>query len=86
MRQSWRSFRAIRARSALIGRAGPENRPGRARGWRIGPVITTHNQLHAPVILIWDNLNTDVSARTHAFTETHTDWLTVAQFLLHNPP
>jgi putative transposase len=32
-----------------------------------------HHQLHAPVILIWDNLNTHVSAVMRAFAESHRD-------------
>jgi transposase len=33
--------------------------------------------LHAPIVLIWDNLNTHVSKRMREFIDAHTDWLTV---------
>jgi len=42
-------------------------------------VTAAHNQLHAPVILIWDNLNTHVSAAMRAFIAAHPDWLTEAR-------
>jgi hypothetical protein len=32
-------------------------------------VTAAHNQLHAPMILIWDNLNTHISAAMRAFIE-----------------
>jgi len=33
-------------------------------------IAAAHNQLgHAPVILIWDNLNTHISAAMHAFIQ-----------------
>ncbi len=38
-----------------------------------GLITAAHHQLHAPVILIWDNLNTHVSAVMRAFTESHRD-------------
>ena len=34
-------------------------------------VTAAHNQLHAPVILVWDNLNTHVSAVMRAFIDAH---------------
>ena len=43
------------------------------------PITAAHNQLHAPVILCWDNLNTHVSGVMRAFTGAHQDWLTVVQ-------
>ena len=42
-------------------------------------VTAAHRQLHAPVILIWDNLNTHVSAMMRALTGARRDWLTVIQ-------
>jgi transposase len=39
-------------------------------------VTAAHYQLHAPVILVWDNLNTHVSAAMRAFIQAHPDWLT----------
>jgi hypothetical protein len=44
-----------------------------------GLIAATHSQLHAPVILCWDNLNTHVSALMRKFTLAHPDWLTVIQ-------
>jgi DDE superfamily endonuclease len=44
-----------------------------------GLITAAHQRLHAPVILIWDNLNTHVSAVMRAFTDTHRDWLTVVR-------
>ena len=50
-----------------------------------GLITAAHHQLHAPVILIWDNLNTHVSAMMRAFTESHRDWLTVVQLPAYAP-
>ncbi len=33
-----------------------------------GLITAAHQQLHAPVILIWDNLNTHISAAMRTFT------------------
>ena len=41
-----------------------------------GLITAAHQQLHAPVILIWDNLNAHVSAVMRAFAESHSDCLT----------
>ena len=41
-----------------------------------GLIAAAHNQLHAPVILIWDNLNTHISAAMGKFISSHPDWLT----------
>jgi DDE superfamily endonuclease len=48
-------------------------------------VTAAHHQLHAPVILIWDNLNTHISATMRAFIEAHPDWLTEARLPAHAP-
>jgi transposase len=48
-------------------------------------ITAAHHQLHAPVILIWDNLNTHVSAVMRTFTEAHRDWLTVVQLPPYAP-
>ena len=50
-----------------------------------GLVTAAHNQLHAPVILIWDNLNTHISAVMRAFIEAHADWLTQARLPAYAP-
>jgi hypothetical protein len=44
-----------------------------------GLVTAAHHQLPAPVILIWDDLNTHISAAMRAFTGAHPDWLTQAR-------
>jgi putative transposase len=50
-----------------------------------GLVTAAHQQLHAPVILLWDNLNTHVSTVMRAFTGARRDWLTVIQLPAHAP-
>jgi transposase len=44
-----------------------------------GLITAAHQQLHAPVILIWDNLNTHIGAAMRTFTGAHRDWLTVVR-------
>ena len=44
-----------------------------------------HQQLHAPIILIWDNLNTHRSKRMSAFVTAHEDWLTVVRLPAYAP-
>ena len=41
-----------------------------------GLITAAHQELKAPVILIWDRLNTHVSAVMRAFTGAHPGWLT----------
>jgi putative transposase len=48
-------------------------------------IAAAHLQLTAPIILIWDNLNTHVSAAMRQFCEAHSDWLTVVQLLAYAP-
>ncbi len=50
-----------------------------------GLVTAAHHQLHAPLILIWDNLNTHVSAAMRGFTEAHPDWLTEVRLPAYAP-
>jgi DDE superfamily endonuclease len=50
-----------------------------------GLITAAHHQLHAPVILIWDNLNTHVSTTMRTFTGAHRDWLTVVQLPAYAP-
>jgi len=50
-----------------------------------GLIAAAHHQLHAPVILIWDNLNTHVSAAMRTFTDAHQDWLTVVRLPAYAP-
>jgi putative transposase len=42
-------------------------------------ITAAHRYLDAPVIVIWDNLNTHLSRKMRAFTTGHPDWLTVIQ-------
>ena len=41
-----------------------------------GLIAAAHQELHAPVVLIWDNLNTHISATMRKFVSSHPDWLT----------
>jgi len=40
-------------------------------------IAAAHRALGAPLIVIWDNLNTHRSRKMRQFTEAHADWLTV---------
>jgi transposase len=42
-------------------------------------ITAAHTQLHAPVILCWDNLNTHLSGVMRTLLQAHRDWLTVVQ-------
>src|SRR6266545_1911327 len=44
-----------------------------------GLIAAAHHQLHAPIILIWDNLNTHTSAEMRRFLDAHPAWLTVVR-------
>jgi putative transposase len=48
-------------------------------------VTAAHNQLKAPVILVWDNLNTHLSTVMRTFTSAHPDWLTVVLLPAYAP-
>jgi DDE superfamily endonuclease len=48
-------------------------------------VTAAHTQLHAPVILVWDNLNTHISAAMRRFIGAHPDWLTEARLPAYAP-
>ncbi|GAA2445248.1 hypothetical protein GCM10010421_40770 [Streptomyces glaucus] len=48
------------------------------------PLTTAHQQLGAPFVLVWDNLNVHLDARLRAFIDTH-DWITAYQ-LPHYAP
>jgi len=48
-------------------------------------ITAAHTKLHAPVILIWDNLNTHVSAAMRRFTDAHPQWLTVVRLPAYAP-
>jgi hypothetical protein len=42
-------------------------------------ISAAHHALDAPLIVIWDGLNTHLSHKMRAFTEPRQDWLTVVQ-------
>jgi hypothetical protein len=42
-------------------------------------ITAAHRALNAPLIVIWDNLNTHRSRRMRQFTEAREDWLTIVQ-------
>jgi len=48
-------------------------------------LAAAHQQLRAPLILVWDNLNTHHSAAMHRFLDVHTDWLTVVALPAYAP-
>ena len=48
-------------------------------------VTAAHTQLAAPVILIWDNLNTHISRRMRAWIDARADWLTVERLPAYAP-
>jgi hypothetical protein len=48
-------------------------------------ITAAHRYLDAPVIMIWDNLNTHLSRKMRAFTAGHPDWLTVIQLPAYAP-
>jgi effector-binding domain-containing protein len=48
-------------------------------------ITAAHRYLDAPVIVIWDNLNTHLSRKMRAFTTSHPDWLTVIQLPAYAP-
>jgi transposase len=50
-----------------------------------GLIAAAHRRLQAPVILIWDNLNTHISAAVRTFTDAHRDWLTVVRLPAYAP-
>jgi transposase len=48
-------------------------------------VTAAHTQLTAPVILIWDSLNTHISERMRAWIEGHGERLTVERLPAYAP-
>ena len=50
-----------------------------------GLITAAHQQLQAPVILIWDGLNTHVSAVMRAFISSHRGWLTEVRLPAYAP-
>ena len=50
-----------------------------------GLIAAAHKELQAPVILIWDNLNTHISAAMRKFVSAHSDWLTEVRLPSYAP-
>ena len=50
-----------------------------------GLITAAHKELHAPVILIWDRLNTHISAAMRAFISSHPGWLTEVRLPAYAP-
>jgi putative transposase len=48
-------------------------------------ITAAHHQLHAPIILIWDGVNTHTSTLMRQFTAAHPRWLTVVQLPAYTP-
>ena len=48
-------------------------------------VTAAHRALNAPVVLVWDNLNTHRSQKMRRFTEANSDWLTVVHLPAYSP-
>jgi hypothetical protein len=68
-------------RSRLIYRPCPDARPdGRKSFWKDyrDLIQTAHQQLGGPIVLVWDNLNTHLTAGTRRYIAER-DWLTVYQ-------
>lgn len=50
-----------------------------------GLITAAHNQLAAPLILVWDNLNTHRSVTMRTFIQAHAQCLTVARLPAYAP-
>ena len=48
-------------------------------------VTAAHRALKAPVVLVWENLNTHRSRKMRQFTEAYSDWLTVGHLPAYAP-
>jgi len=48
-------------------------------------IAAAHQQLHAPLILIWDNLDTHISATMRTFISSHPGWLTEVRLPAYAP-
>lgn len=78
-------------RSRLIYRLRPDDSQGRAKGRKSFAwtdyrdlIVAAHNQLDGPIVLVWDNLNTHLSAGMKEFIAAQ-DWLTVYQLPSYAP-
>jgi transposase len=50
-----------------------------------GLITAAHRQLRAPIILIWDNVNTHTSAAMRRYLDARSDWLTVVRLPAYAP-
>ena len=50
-----------------------------------GLITAAHQELQAPLILIWDRLNTHISAVMRAFISSHQGWLTEVRLPAYAP-
>ncbi|MFG3021591.1 transposase [Streptomyces sp. NPDC048254] len=48
-------------------------------------IITAHQQLNAPLVWCWDNLNVHLAKEVIAFAEEHVDWLRIFQMPSYAP-
>lgn len=44
-----------------------------------------HQRLHAPLIVVWDNLNTHTGATMRTCATAHPDWLTIVRLPAYPP-
>jgi putative transposase len=50
-----------------------------------GLITAAHQQLHAPIVPIWDNLNTHVSVVMRRFIDAYPTWLSVVRLPAYAP-
>ncbi|MCK2213357.1 transposase [Actinomadura sp. ATCC 31491] len=48
-------------------------------------IVATHQQLGAPLVWCWDNLNVHLDGRLAAFAAEHADWLRLVQLPAYAP-
>jgi transposase len=48
-------------------------------------ITAAHQQLRAPLIVVWDNLNTHTSAAMREFAAAHQKWLTLVRLPAYAP-
>lgn len=48
-------------------------------------IVTTHQQLDAPLVWCWDNLNVHLAGQLAAFADEHADWLRIIHLPTYAP-
>jgi transposase len=48
-------------------------------------LVAAHQQLGAPIVLVWDNLSTHKMPPMQEFIDAHADWLTVVHLPTYSP-